>query len=378
MLAWWLAVIAAVLYEFVTVPLNALKISFVERKPYHKALWHAFTHQCWCCAKRHAVDADDIVGINVDSQLRSIPWHDWHTQRGVFDHVRRSASMSSLNAANLIAAPLLVPSPRRAAAGGLPVEVQEARDALMLTPRRVKVGPSIGAGGNGEVHRGTFARKPCVFKAVFTSNDDEFWREAKLLSELDHPNVVKLFGVVEMKVRNKYGGKGHTKELLMVMEYVKRGSIADAAKSGSYVPRQHWHRHAVELATTVAWLHDQGVVHRDLKPSNVLLGDDGSIKICDLGVSRRQSEGGAAATVQDMMTMTVGVGTFPFMPPEVMRDAARQHDEEPGGAVIAFRHRYDGRAVDVYSLAITLIQMWTCKQLYPGAGAVDVSVGAVW
>jgi serine/threonine protein kinase len=216
-----------------------------------------------------------------------------------------------------------------------------------------------------------------VFKAVFTSNDDEFWREAKLLSELDHPNVVKLFGVVEMKVRNKYGGKGHTKELLMVMEYVKRGSIADAAKSGSYVPRQHWHRHAVELATTVAWLHDQGVVHRDLKPSNVLLGDDGSIKICDLGVSRRQSEGGAAATVQDMMTMTVGVGTFPFMPPEVMRDAARQHDEEEGGAAFGDRHRYDGRAVDVYSLAITLIQMWTCKQLYPGAGAVDVSVGAV-
>ena len=73
------------------------------------------------------------------------------------------------------------------------------------------------------------------------------------------------------------------------------------------------------------------------------------------------------------MTMTVGVGTFPFMPPEVMRDAARQHDEEDGRAVIAVRHRYDGRAVDVYSLAITLIQMWTCKPLYPGAGAVDVS-----
>jgi serine/threonine-protein kinase len=253
--------------------------------------------------------------------------------------------------------------------------VQEARDALMLTPRRVKVGPSIGAGGNGEVHRGTFARKPCVFKAVFTSNDDEFWREAKLLSELDHPNVVNLFGVVEMKARSKYGG--HTNELLMVMEYVQRGSIADAAKSGAYVPRQHWHRHAVELATAVAWLHDQGVVHRDLKPANVLLADDGSIKICDLGVSRRQSEGGAAATVQDMMTMTVGVGTFPFMPPEVMRDAARQHDEEEGGAAFGDRHRYDGRAVDVYSLAITLIQMWTCKQLYPGAGAVDVSVGAV-
>ena len=56
-----LAVFAAVIYEFVAIPLHACRISRVEGKPYRSALWHAWTHQFWCCAKRHRREARDSV-----------------------------------------------------------------------------------------------------------------------------------------------------------------------------------------------------------------------------------------------------------------------------------------------------------------------------
>ena len=52
MLAVWLAIIAAVLYEFVLIPVHAARESYVHRAPYCTALKHAWLHQCWCCAKR--------------------------------------------------------------------------------------------------------------------------------------------------------------------------------------------------------------------------------------------------------------------------------------------------------------------------------------
>jgi hypothetical protein len=63
------------------------------------------------------------------------------------------------------------------------------------------------------------------------------------------------------------------------------------------------------------------------------------------------------------------------MPPEAMTGETLAQDVEEGGAVAA-RYRYDGRAMDVYSLSLTLIQMWTCEPLYPGAGMVEVRFSA--
>ena len=51
-LAVWLAIIAAVLYEFVLIPVHAARESYAHRAPYCTSLKHAWLHQCWCCAKR--------------------------------------------------------------------------------------------------------------------------------------------------------------------------------------------------------------------------------------------------------------------------------------------------------------------------------------
>ena len=79
MLAVWLAIIAAVLYEIVLIPVHAARESFIKRTPFCKALWHAWTHQFWCCGHREPplVGEDGYV----------IRWCSWKQARVAFDIV---------------------------------------------------------------------------------------------------------------------------------------------------------------------------------------------------------------------------------------------------------------------------------------------------
>lgn len=375
MMAFWIGLLLFIPYEFIMVPVRAMKIAYVERMCYCKALWQAFTHQCYCFGiRRHPLSGAVAVAVSV------APWYALTTQRALLDglggrrggeerqnlmHHHRYGSNDMYSTDELMqpGAEDRFPSP------SAPPQLvrSSSREVLMLDAASVHIGKKIGEGGMGEVRRGTHEGRPCVFKAAHAAVDDEdFWHEAKLLSELGHPHVVKLFGVVEVQKAEGYGG--HTNQLLMVMEYVVPGSIADAFERKEYVPSASWHHHATEIAETVAWLHTQNVIHRDIKPSNVLITTRGDVKLCDVGVSRKQvSVTTSAYHAPSMMTMTMAVGTWPYMPPEIMQD-----DEARGGGD---RSRYDGRASDVYSMAMTFIQMWTCAALYPPEiGAVQVRV----
>ena len=196
----------------------------------------------------------------------------------------------------------------------------------------------------------------------------------------------------------------------------KRGSIEDIDARGEYIPKVSWHRHACQLLDTVAWLHERGIVHRDIKPSNLLVDRHDDLKICDLGISRKQtSDGSTNATLRSAMTVTIGVGTAPYMPPGTSDNPP---PSPPPPIYISITHaapllllslafsfsfaaplvnslsraficcteilinddardgldytRIDGRAADIYSTSMTLIQMWSCAALYPGAGLAQL------
>ena len=75
---------------------------------------------------------------------------------------------------------------------------------------------------------------------------------------------------------------------------------------------------AVELAEAIEFIHSRNVCHRDLKPENVLVDKAGHIKICDMGLSRYQSQTEACKTV--------GIGTPHYMPPEAMGASGAMED----------------------------------------------------
>lgn len=143
-------------------------------------------------------------------------------------------------------------------------------------------------------------------------------REGRIAARIRHNNAVAVYDVVDD------AGKP-----VLIMEYLQSHSLADAlARRGPLPPREVAHIGA-EIASALAAAHDVGIVHRDVKPANILLGDDGSIKLTDFGISR--ATGDITVTSTGMLT-----GSPAYLSPEAAR-----------GAV-------PGPASDVFSLGATL------------------------
>jgi eukaryotic-like serine/threonine-protein kinase len=179
----------------------------------------------------------------------------------------------------------------------------------------------ISAGAMGAVHRALDQRtgeQVAVKRLIDLSQIARFEIEARLLSQLEHPRVVKV-------IDHFREAEGY----FLVMELV-RGEDLDATMKTHGKPGlpvrdvlEHTH-HACEA---LHYVHAQGIVHRDIKPQNLILCDRGVVLV-DFGVARElldETEAGG----------TIGVGTPRFMAPEIFA----------GGAV--------SERSDVFSLATT-------------------------
>ncbi|HEX6355141.1 serine/threonine-protein kinase [Actinophytocola sp.] len=100
-------------------------------------------------------------------------------------------------------------------------------------------------------------------------------REGRIAARLQHPNAISVFDVVD-----EDGAP------CLIMEYLPSKSLAMVmAERGPLSPREVA-RIGAQSAAALAAAHAAGIVHRDIKPGNILLGDDGTVKITDFGISR--------------------------------------------------------------------------------------------
>src|SRR3954471_17861568 len=127
-------------------------------------------------------------------------------------------------------------------------------------------------------------------------------REARLGAALNHPNFVSVFDTVATD-----------EGAMIVMEYVPGQSLEDLAERGRMDPDE-----VVSIlrgaAAALDHAHREGVVHRDIKPANILVRDDGTVKLADLGIAR-------AMDATQITAEGKVIGTLPYMAPERMRAA---------------------------------------------------------
>ncbi|KAL9354986.1 hypothetical protein Peur_052956 [Populus x canadensis] len=142
----------------------------------------------------------------------------------------------------------------------------------------------LGDGGFGTVYYGVL-RDGCVVavKRLYESNmrrAEQFMNEIEILAHLRHKNLVELYGCTSR----------HSRELLLVYEYIPNGTVADhlhgrQSNSGLLT----WPVRlsiAIETARALAYLHASDVIHRDVKTNNILLDNDFHVKVADFGLSR--------------------------------------------------------------------------------------------
>jgi serine/threonine protein kinase len=160
---------------------------------------------------------------------------------------------------------------------------------------------------------------------------ERFLREARAIQGIEHPNVVRVHGVGEVRGTP-----------FAAMEFVQGPDLATLLLREGALPPERAARIASGIARGLAAIHADGIVHRDLKPHNVLIAEGDRAVIADFGVARTH-----AAT---RLTMTGHlIGTVAYMAPE-------QFDGEPATA-----------AVDLYALGAILHEMLTGATLYPAA-----------
>jgi eukaryotic-like serine/threonine-protein kinase len=176
-----------------------------------------------------------------------------------------------------------------------------------LIAERFEVERVAGAGGMGEVWKAIdlWSKRPVAVKLLAHGADARFAREARILSELEHPHIVR------------YVAHGMTLESqpYLVMDWLEGLDLADRLAQGT-LPLRDTISLAVIVAGALGFAHARGIVHRDLKPSNVYLVD-GRIEqaiVLDFGLARQ-----SAAT---RVTRTgVMMGTPGYMAPEQARGA---------------------------------------------------------
>jgi len=178
-----------------------------------------------------------------------------------------------------------------------------------LVAGRYRLVSRIGTGAMGVVWQGHDERldRPVAVKRLLprpggtglSAQIARCLREGRIAARLHHPNAVTIFDVVDDDgVPN------------LVMEYVRSSSLATVITEHGPLPPDEVAAIGTQVAAALAAAHAAGIVHRDVTPGNILLGEDGTAKLTDFGISL--ATGDATVTKSGVVA-----GTPAYLAPEV-------------------------------------------------------------
>ncbi len=173
-----------------------------------------------------------------------------------------------------------------------------------------------------------------------------FEQEARVLSALNHPNLLSIYDVGEQDGIH-----------YLVSEFLEGQTLRERTADGPLAPRRSAD-YALQLANGLAAAHEKGIVHRDLKPDNVFVTRDERVKILDFGLAKQTR---AAASSPESATMT---GPTPTLAGTVMGTVGYMSPEQVRGQAA------DSRS-DIFSFGAILYEMVSGQRAFKGDSSVE-------
>jgi eukaryotic-like serine/threonine-protein kinase len=212
----------------------------------------------------------------------------------------------------------------------------------------------IGAGGMGEVYRARDSRLQRVVaikilpQSLASDPDrlDRFQREARILSALNHPNVMAIYDV---------GSQDGVH--FLVSEFLEGQTLRERLQAGPVLQRRV-NEYSLQIAKALAAAHEKGMVHRDLKPENIFILPDERVKVLDFGLAKQvvNRVAGADQTRTSVDRTSVGtvLGTAGYMSPEQVRGEPIDHRS------------------DIFSFGAVLYEMVSGRRAFHGDSGIEV------
>jgi len=247
-----------------------------------------------------------------------------------------------------------------------------------ITPGR-RLGPyeitaKLGEGGMGVVFQARdfqLGREVAlkVLPEGFTEDSERlqrFEREARLLAQLNHPNIAHVYGLETAADGTR----------ALVMELVEGPTLAERLENGA-LPLDESFSVSLQIAQALEEAHGKGIVHRDLKPQNIKASIEGKVKVLDFGLAKAMDpaagSGSSAAdvarspTLMQSPTLTAVHGTQLGV---ILGTAAYMSPEQAKGLAI------DKRA-DIWAFGVVLYEMLSGRSLFAGDTVTDTLAGVL-
>ncbi|KAK5116251.1 hypothetical protein LTR62_008578 [Meristemomyces frigidus] len=198
----------------------------------------------------------------------------------------------------------------------------------------------IGSGTYGKVYKAihVYTGKMVALKKIRMEGERDGFpvtatREIKLLQSLNHVNVVPLQEVMVEK-----------NDCFMVFEY-QAHDLTGLLNHPTFILSEAHKKHlAKQMFEGLAYLHHRGVLHRDIKAANILVSKTGELKYADFGLARFYQK----RSTQDYTNRVI---TIWYRPPELLLGETQY-----------------GPAVDIWSAACVLVEIFTRHAIFPGDG----------
>jgi serine/threonine-protein kinase len=202
----------------------------------------------------------------------------------------------------------------------------------------------LGAGGMGVVYRAVHRRlgqaRAIKVLPVTLAHDEtfvqRFEREARLASELRHPNIVMIFDIAEENGVN-----------YIVMELLDGRSLHDVIRQDGPLPLERAIVLLGQLASALDFAHQRGVVHRDIKPGNALVDSADHLTLVDFGIAR-------AVEGTRLTEASSRIGTAEYMAPESITAGE------------------SGSGTDLYALGVIAYEMLTGRVPFTGVNSQTI------
>lgn len=210
-----------------------------------------------------------------------------------------------------------------------------------FTIGKYKVLEKLGSGGMGQVFlcEHILMRRRVAIKVLPTTKAQDpaglerFYREARAIAAVDHPNLVRAYDIDQAENLH-----------FLVMEYVDGVSLQELVKKIGPLPVLRACHYIYGAAVGLNHVHEIGLIHRDIKPSNILVDRHGMVKILDLGLARFFHDTDELTKKYDENIL----GTADYLSPEQAVDS----------------HTVDIRT-DIYSLGATFYYLLTGQPPFP-------------